>query len=196
MKKQEIKRRKRVVPAGDNATQTAQSITDYSPSTRTLDTPASEQSASPDPSTTIETQEDYTPEPKGPIAIDFTHYYGNKASNTLQPGSLPNPSGAPSPRKRSRSATSIDLEETAAFPTRPVPHRPNAISSILNPRTEQSNIEPSLAALPRTSAGPSPTPGTTQEDKIARRERLKREAEVMREELKRRQREIEELERE
>jgi GATA-binding protein len=185
MKKQEIKRRKRVVPAPETASQTAQSVTDYSPSTRTLDTPAFEQSASPDPSTAVETREVYTPERKGPIAIDFTHYYGTTTSSTLQP---PTPSGAASPRKRSRSATSIDREVTAALPTRPVTHRPNAISSILNPRTEQSNIDPSLAA---PSAGPSPH---SQEDKLARKARLKREAEAMREELERRQREIEELE--
>ena len=181
MKKQEIKRRKRVVPAPDTASQTAPSVTDYSLSMRT---PALEQSASPDPSNALETQEDYTPKPKGPIAIDFTHYYGTKTSSTLQP---PTPSGTASPRKRSRSATSIDREVTAALPTRPVTHRPNAISSILNPRSEQSNIDPSLA-------GPAPSPGTSQEDRIARKARLKREAEAMREELERRQREIEELE--
>jgi hypothetical protein len=79
-------------------------------------------------------------------------------------------------------------------PVHPVPHRPNAISSILNPRTDESNIDPSLAPLPRTSGGPSPNPATSQEDKIARRERLKREAEAMRQELERRQKELEDLE--
>jgi len=198
MKKQEIKRRKRVAPAGDTGSQAAPSVADYSPPPRASDTPAFEHSASPDPSIAIESREDYTPEPKGPLAIDFTHYRGGNAANTSHPGNLPTPSNAqpnaPSPRKRSRSATSLDHEEAPALPVHPVPHRPNAISSILNPRTEESNIDPSLAALPRASGGPSPNPATSQEDKLARKERLRREAEAMRQELERRQKELDDLE--
>ncbi|KAF2829318.1 hypothetical protein CC86DRAFT_437087 [Ophiobolus disseminans] len=198
MKKQEIKRRKRVAPAGDTGSQVAPSVADYSPPQRGLDTPAFEHSASPDPSVAIESREEYTPEPKGPLAIDFTHYYGGSAAVTSHPGNLPTPSNtqpnAPSPRKRSRSATSMDQEVTPSLPAHPVPHRPNAISSILNPRTEDSNIDPSLAPPPRMSGGPSPNPSLSQEDKLARRERLRREAEVMRQELERRQKELDDLE--
>ena len=192
MKKQEIKRRKRVVPAGDTGSQAAPSVADYSPPQRPSQTPAFEHSVSPDPSTALESREDYTPEPRGPIAVDFTHYYGNASvtSNpaTLIPNTQPN---APSPRKRSRSAT-MDPEETA----NPMPHRPNAISSILNPSQADvnANIDPSLSVPLRPSAGSSPNPGVSQEEKAARRERLKKEAEAMRQELERRQRELDELE--
>jgi GATA-binding protein len=194
MKKQEIKRRKRIVPAGDTGSQAALSVADYPTPSRTSQTPAYEHSASPDSSTAIESREEYTPEPKGPIAIDFTHYYAPMTSNANH---LPTPSNAqpnaPSPRKRSRSATSLDHEETPSAPAHAVPHRPNAISSILNPRTEEQNIDPSLAALPRLSGGPSPNPTNSQEDKAARRERLKREADAMRQELERRQKELDDL---
>lgn len=197
MKKQEIKRRKRIVPAGDNASQVAPSVADYSPPQRASQTPGFEQSASPDPSTAIESREELTPEPKGPLAIDFTHYYGPKASVTSHPGTLPHPANvqpnAPSPRKRSRSATSMDHQEAPFTPVNPVPHRPNAISSILNPRTEESNIDPSLAPL-RSSGGPSPNSAASMEDKAVRRERLRREADAMRQELERRQKELEDLE--
>jgi GATA-binding protein len=186
------------VPSKDTASQAAPSIADCSPSHRASETPAYENSASPDSSTAIESREEYTPEPKGPLAIDFTHYYADSASVTSHPGTLFTPSNsqpdAPSPRKRSRSATSMDNEETYSTPAHPVPHRPNAISSILNPRSEEMNIDPSLAALPRGSGGPSPNPATSQEDKAARRERLKREAEIMRQELERRQKELDDLE--
>lgn len=198
MKKQEIKRRKRVVPAGDTTSQAAPSVAEYSPPQRATQTPSFEHSASPDPSTAIESREQYTPEPRGPLAVDFTHYYGN-ASVTSHPITLPAPStilpGAPSPRKRSRSATSLDHDDTPSVPVNPVPHRPNAISSILNhPRAEDANIDPSLSVPSRPSGGPSPSLGMSQEDKAAKRERLIREADVMRQELERRQKELADLE--
>jgi GATA-binding protein len=194
MKKQEIKRRKRVVPAGDNSSQAPPSVADYSPPQRTLGTPVYENSASPDPSTAIDSREHFTPEPRGPLAVDFTHYYG-KASATSNPlGPLTVQQGASSPRKRSRSAT-MDPEELPTAQAHPAPHRPNAISSILNPpRAEDSNIDPSLSVPLRPSGGPSPNLDMSQEDKAARRERLRREAEVMRQELERRQKELDELE--
>jgi GATA-binding protein len=198
MKKQEIKRRKRIVPAGETGSQAASSVANYSPPQRPSQTPAFEHSVSPDPSTAIESREEYTPEPKGPLAIDFTHYYGTNTANTSHPQKLPTPSNAhsnaPSPRKRSRSATSMDHDQPSSVPIHPVPHRPNAISSILNPRTEETNIDPSLAPLPRASGGPSPHPATSQEDKAARKERLRREADAMRQELERRQKELDDLE--
>ncbi|CAA9965038.1 GATA factor SREP [Pyrenophora teres f. maculata] len=193
MKKQEIKRRKRVVPAGDTGSHAASSVANYSPPQRPSQTPAFENSASPDPSTALESREEYTPEPpRGPIAVDFTHYYGN-LSTTSHPSSLvPNTQpSAPSPRKRSRSAT-MDPEE----PVNPAPHRPNAISSILNPSQGEveANIDPSLSVPLPPSGGPSPSHGMSQEEKAARRERLKREADAMRQELERRQKELDELE--
>lgn len=200
MKKQEIKRRKRVAPAGDTDSQIAPSVADYSPPQRASDTPVLEHSASPDPSIAIESREQYTPEPKGPLAIDFTHYYGSNAAATSRPSNLPTPSNAqsnaPSPRKRSRSAASMDMDRQDAppAPLNPVPHRPNAISSILNPHSEESNIDPSLAPLSRGSGAPSPNPAASQEDKAARKERLRREADAMRQELERRQKELEDLE--
>ncbi|CAO2654646.1 Nn.00g113790.m01.CDS01 [Neocucurbitaria sp. VM-36] len=197
MKKQEIKRRKRVVPAGDTASQAAPSVAGYSPPQRVTQTPSFEHSVSPDPTTAIESREEYTPEPRGPLAVDFTHYYGKAAVTSNPTGSLTSSTmqpGAASPRKRSRSAT-MDPEELPSAPTNPVPHRPNAISSILNPpQTEDGNIDPSLSVPLRPSGGPSPNPGVSQEDKAARRERLRREAEIMRQELEKRQKELDELE--
>ncbi|KAH7130320.1 hypothetical protein B0J11DRAFT_249218 [Dendryphion nanum] len=203
MKKQEIKRRKRVVPANtDGGTQAPSSIANYSPPQRATETLAFEHSASPDPAIAIETSESYppTPEPRGPLAIDFTNYYAS-APPTSQGHGPPTPStiqpGAPSPRKRSRSAT-IDSEDASAPPVNPIPHRPNAISSILNPtKSHDVNIDPSLSNISRptmkTSPGISGTSPASQEDKIARKDRLRREAEAMREELARKERELQEL---
>ncbi|KAL1655817.1 GATA type transcriptional activator of nitrogen-regulated proteins [Didymella pomorum] len=172
MKKQEIKRRKRVVPAGDNNSLAAPSVANYSPPQRSSQTPALDGSASPDP---IPSREDFTPEPRGPLAVDFTHYGNNKLNVTSNPSIHP---GAPSPRKRSLSAT-MDPDELPNKAATPAPHRPNAISSILNhPRTEESNIDPSLSVPLRPSGGSSPNPTATQEDKQARRERLIREQEA------------------
>lgn len=201
MKKQEIKRRKRVVPVGETGSQATPSVANYSPPPRTSVTPAFDESMSPDPSNAIESHEDYTPGPRGPLAVDFTHYYGsgnNNTSVTSHPATLSAPStgyqGAPSPRKRSLSAT-MDPEELPSRSSTNVPHRPNAISSILNhPRAENTNIDPSLSVPLRQSGGSSPNASMSQEDKVARRERLIREAEVMRKELERRQKELDELE--
>jgi len=189
MKKQEIKRRKRVVPAGETGSQAAPSIANYSPSQRASQTPALDGSTSPDP---IESREQYTPEPRGPIAVDFTHYRNNNRLNvTSNPTAHP---GAPSPRKRSLSAT-MDPEELPSQTANPAPHRPNAISSILNhPRTEETNIDPLLSVPLRSSGGSSPNAIAAQEDKAARRERLIREQAAMKKELERREKELAELE--
>lgn len=203
MKKQEIKRRKRVVPASsDNATQAPSSVAGYSPPQRATQTPAYEHSVSPDPTTAIETSENdiEPPEPRGPVAIDFTNYYSN-ASATSRPPGPPTPSTiqprAPSPRKRSLSAT---LDQESSSTPAPVPHRPNDISSLLNPsKPQDSNIDPSLSNMSRHT-GPSPgldgrprASPVSLEDKLARKERLRREAEAMREELARKEKELEEL---
>ena len=185
MKKQEIKRRKRIVPADGNSTHAPSSVASYSPQQRATQTPAFEHSVSPDPTTAIETSE-LPSGVRAPMPVDFTNYQGNAAQ--LGP---PSPSvhytSAPSPRKRSLSAT-LDADEK---PTTPAPHRPNPISSILNPAaTQDTNIDPSLPNLSQQSAASS---STNQEDKAARKERLRLEAESMRQELARRERELQEL---
>lgn len=190
MKKQEIKRRKRVVPAGETSSQAAPSIANYSPPPRLSQTPTG--SASPDP---IESREQYTPEPRGPLAVDFTHYHNNNNNNnklnvTSNPSAQP---AAPSPRKRSLSAT-MDTEDLPAKAATPTTHRSNAISSILNhPRTEETNIDPSLSVPLRPSGRSSPNPAATQEDKAARRERLIREQEAVRKQQARIDAELAEL---
>lgn len=185
MKKQEIKRRKRIVPADVNSTQAPSSIASYSPQPRAMHTPAFEHSVSPDPSTAIDSSEVPTGL-RAPVPVDFTNYQGS-ATQLGPPSPSTTYAGAPSPRKRSLSAT-LDTDEK---PTTPAPHRPNPISSILNPAAGQdTNIDPSLSTLSQRSAG---SPSTTQEDKAARKERLRREAEAMRQELAKRERELQEL---
>jgi GATA-binding protein len=200
MKKQEIKRRKRVVPAapGDGSTQPALSVAGYSPQQRATQTPMFESSVSPDPSTAIETSEDYPPEPRGPLAIDFTNYYSN-ASLTTDPPPSTAPVGAPSPRKRSRSAT-MESENAPQAPENAVAHRPNPISSILNhPTAQDLNIDPALSSVPRPPRRTSPLYGNggltaSSAPNSARKEWLRRETEAMKQELARRQKELEELE--
>lgn len=200
MKKQEIKRRKRVVPAvpGDGNTQAASSAAAYSPQQRATQTPMFESSVSPDPSTAIETSEDYRPEPRGPLAIDFTNYYSSANLSTNQT-LLATPGGVPSPRKRSRSAT-MESEDAPPVPENTIPHRPNPISSILNhPSAQDINIDPALASVPRPSGGTSPRYGNggltaSPAPNSARKEWLRRETEAMKQELARRQKELEELE--
>lgn len=185
MKKQEIKRRKRIVPADGTSTHAPSSIASYSPQPRATQTPAFEHSVSPDPSIAIESSE-IPPGIRAPVPVDFTTYQ----SNTTHLGP-PSPSttyaGVPSPRKRSLSAT-LDVDEK---PTTPAPHRPNPISSILNPAAaHDTNIDPSLSGLSQHGTDPS---SIGHEDKAARKERLRREAELMRQELARRERELQEL---
>ena len=203
MKKQEIKRRKRVAPAapGDGSTQATSSVASHSPQQRAAQTPVFESSVSPDPSTAIETSEDYPPEPRGPLAIDFTNYQSSASLGTSSQLSATTPHGAPSPRKRSRSATmESEAEGASAAPDSTIPHRTNPISSILNhPPTQDRNIDPALSNAARppggaspgyASGGPTPSPTAT----AARKEWLKRETELIKQELARRQKELEELE--
>lgn len=88
----------------------------------------------------------------------------------------------------------MDPDELPAKAVTPAPHRPNAISSILNhPRSEEFNIDPSLSVPLRPSGGSSPNPTAMQEDKAARRERLIREQEAVRKEQQRIAAELAEL---
>lgn len=186
MKKQEIKRRKRIVPADGTSTHAPSSIASYSPQPRATQTPAFEHSVSPDPSTAIIESSELPLGVRPPVPVDFTTY--QISTTHLGP---PSPSttyaGVPSPRKRSLSAT-LDVDEK---PSTPAPHRPNPISSILNPAAaHDTNIDPSLSSLSQQSAESFVA---SQEDKAARKERLRREAEMMRVELARRERELREL---
>lgn len=198
MKKQEIKRRKRIVPVGDNGSQAPSSVAEHSSPHRASQTPTFEHSASPDPAAALDSREDSFPEPRGPLAVDFTHYYGKAAITPHPHPALPLSSttsqpNAPSPRKRSRSAT-MENDEAATVPTNPMPHRPNAISAILNPlQGDDGNIDPLLSVPLRPYGGPSPKLGMSSEEKSARRETLKREADAIRQELERKQRELDEL---
>lgn len=203
MKKQEIKRRKRIVPA-DVAGGSTQALSNasYSPQPHTASTPAFEPSASPDPRPTIESNEIYSVSAKIPVPVDFTNY--NTISEKTPGGGLGSqtPSvthiGLPSPRKRSLSATlDPDEQASASGSTSSVPHRLHAISSLLNPTSTahdgRNNIDPALSnALPWASNAPPPAPLSTssQEDKISKKERLRREAEAMRQELARKEKEL------
>ncbi|KAF1992941.1 hypothetical protein P154DRAFT_113571 [Amniculicola lignicola CBS 123094] len=200
MKKQEIKRRKRVVPASDTASQTPI----YSPRPRDTEPKFEESSVSPDPTSAIDTSEVDPPEPRGAIAIDFTYSYNNSSSTSNPQGPLTPvdpPVSAPSPRKRSLSAT-LDQEEASKTLDVPVSHRPGTISSLLNPsRAQDSNIDPSLSGLPRglspgqlSASASGANPGPSTDEKALRKEKLRREAQAMREELARKERELEEME--
>ena len=196
MKKQEIKRRKRVVPAMPESTpmpiSQPQSLSPYSPQLPSTTPPR--HSVSPDPNITMsETSDHYSQAGnRGPVAIDFTNYYnGTSSQQRMSPP-------APSPRKRSLSAT-LDAEENVqsllAPPTQgptPIPHRPSSINSILNPHpptvsaTQDSLIDPSLSNIPERASDV--------EDKAKRKERLRREADAMREALLKKERELQEME--
>ncbi|PVH97316.1 hypothetical protein DM02DRAFT_644267 [Periconia macrospinosa] len=205
MKKQEIKRRKRIVPADVTSGSTqALSNASYSPQpfTASTPTPTFEHSVSPDPTPTIESSEIYPVSAKIPVPVDFTNY--NTISETSLGGGAGSqtPSvahiGLPSPRKRSLSATlDPDEQASASGSTSSVPHRSHAISSLLNPTSTahevRSNIDPALSnAMPWTANAPPPAPMSTssQEDKISKKERLRREAEAMRQELARKEKEL------
>jgi GATA-binding protein len=187
MGKQEIKRRKRIVPAD---VQTP-SIASYSPQQPGTEIRAIEHSVSPAPTTTIDSSEIYPLHARIPVPVDFTTYQNNSHPTANQRGPSTKNLGAPSPRKRSLSAT-LDPNEVASGPARSVPHRPNAISSLLNPTASQDDrIDPALSALSRPTSGPSPN---IQDQKVIRKEKLRREAEAMRQELERREKELQELE--
>jgi hypothetical protein len=74
-----------------------------------------------------------------------------------------------------------------------VPHRSHDIPSLLNPTAPRDpkidSIDPALANLgSRQRASPS-----SQDEKLAKKEKLRRETEAMREELARKEREMQEL---
>lgn len=202
MKKQEIKRRKRVVPAPPDMA--------YSPSQATQGTPRGfDSSVSPDPSASLpEPSEPYAnPQAShtyGPLPVDFTNFHHSSSSSAANPRATyqqqPSPS-APSPRKRSMSALEEDVATPMSFSTNAPPsstngqtpapaNRANSISAILNPSTARqtqmadASIDPNLGAIGR--------PGEVERAK--RKDKLRQEAEAMREALRRTEMELESME--
>jgi len=249
MKKQEIKRRKRVVPAvPDPSSSQQQPPLNYSPHQPHQPTPRSfDSSVSPDPSTALSDPIDSYPSTTaaaaaggpashrayGPPAVDFTNFYQPAPSSSAaaayahqqtptQHQQQPSPQD-PSPRKRSLSVAEADDAAAATAPAAAAANgqpgnRTSSISSILNPTGARqasldAAIDPSLAALGRGGSGSSSGGGGggaggavgaapvalmgsgvgEREDKARRKERLRVEAEAMRENLRRMERELESL---
>ncbi|KAF2747906.1 hypothetical protein M011DRAFT_494237 [Sporormia fimetaria CBS 119925] len=194
MKKSEIKRRKRIVPAGfEGDSPPPSSIAGLSPSLYNVQ-PAGWESVSPGPSPVpmAATSDLEGLSQRAPVAIDFTNYYRNGPSVRLQ--GPPTPTEAhfePQPaRKRSFSST-LEPGESPDTSMAPMPHRPHDISSLLNPaRPQDPQIDPALANM---DTRPRASPASV-EERMVKKERLRREAEAMREELARKERELLELE--
>ncbi|KAK3072102.1 GATA type transcriptional activator of nitrogen-regulated proteins [Teratosphaeriaceae sp. CCFEE 6253] len=163
MKKAEIKRRKRVVPA--DATYQTQAIPEYTDDDTSTQAPESRASVAPSMASAYE-----SPLPRGPIPVDFTEAFRH---HTLvqQPG---HPPDVPS-RKRSFS-TSVHGDGEA------YPHGQNV------PTPDDENIDPSLS-----SPDPEATTAPVDDAKAARRAALEREAEKMRQLLVEKERELAEL---
>jgi hypothetical protein len=249
MKKQEIKRRKRVIPAvpdpSSSSSSSQQPPLNYSPHQPHPPTPRSfDSSVSPDPSTALSEPLDSYPSTTtaaaggpashrayGPPAVDFTNFYQPAPSSAAaayahqqtpqQHQQQPSPQN-PSPRKRSLSVAEADDTTAAAAAAAAANGHPgnraSSISSILNPAGARqasldAAIDPSLAALGRgggssSSGGGGGGAGSAigavpvalmgsgvgeREDKARRKERLRVEAEAMRENLRRMERELENL---
>ncbi|KAF2816184.1 uncharacterized protein BDZ99DRAFT_376779 [Mytilinidion resinicola] len=202
MKKQEIKRRKRVVPAPPDMT--------YSPSQATQGTPRGfDSSVSPDPSTSLPEPSEPYADPQascayGPLPVDFTNFHHSTSSSATNPRlsyqQQPSPS-APSPRKRSLSAAEEDIATPIPYTSNAPPSstngqtpapatRGNSISAILNPSTARqtqisdASIDPTLGVIGR--------PG--EDERAKRKDKLRQEAEAMREALRRTEMELESME--
>ncbi|KAF2273053.1 uncharacterized protein EI97DRAFT_405208 [Westerdykella ornata] len=187
MKKQEIKRRKRVAPAGPEHASP--------PTTPAAGHPApawSQQPVSPAPSSVLPSREHPAESQaiRAPPAIDFTNFYKN-ASAAPVPQGPPTPPSGPQGVSRKRSLSVVEGNEASEPSPAPAHHRPHDISSLLNPaRPQDSNIDPALSSMDgRPRASP-----VSMDEKLARKEKLRREAEAMREELARKERELLELE--
>jgi GATA-binding protein, other eukaryote len=183
MKKAEIKRRKRIVPADvsqvdEDASMTAQP----------------DQRASVAPSTITSSAQDIPLRPaSGPIPVDFT--------DTFRPQSHAHPRPVNSPREalddpRQSSATTISSHRKRSFSTsergevEPYRHAQNMsspppLAAAAGTDDDNMNIDPSLSAQP-----PASDRALTKEE---RRAALQREAEEMRERLLAKERELAEL---
>lgn len=203
MKKSTIKRRKRVVPT----------IRDHSPGAVTQS--SGESSMSPE---TRSAHLAHTHERPvlAPPPIDFTGYNMTGVATTI----IPHHSGPRLPelqstlRRQSHSpGTTPDTRDNDTLPpiessnqlppivarTYPTPPaRLSPISSILNPgstsTTEYNKTRPAVSGFEKSQSPPGPSPpGPSETYKYERRVQLQREAELMREALKAKERELAEL---
>ncbi|KAF2772787.1 hypothetical protein EJ03DRAFT_371704 [Teratosphaeria nubilosa] len=174
MKKAEIKRRKRVVPADMQGNDDDTSTTMSDPRNSVAPSVMSSQDMSPRPMS------------GGPIPVDFTeafrlHSIRQINSSGLEASQEENLSPAPHPRKRSFDTS--ERGEVASY------HHAQNMSSPATTRTdntnEDENIDPALGATQMASSEQA-----VQQTKEERRAALQREAEKMREMLLAKEREI------
>lgn len=198
MKKSIIKRRKRVVPV----------MRDYSPGAGTQS--SGDSSASPE-AHSAQLAHGLGRPTLAPPPIDFTGYNGNAAATiphhpgpripeirpTFQrqshsPGATSNRDGDTLPPMEPSNQLPPIMSQT--YPTPPA--RLSPISSILNPGANPTdNTKASAGGGYRQSQSPPiPSPGQSEAYKYQRRMQLQREAELMREALKVKERELAELE--
>lgn len=199
MKKSIIKRRKRVVPA----------MRDHSPGTGTQS--SAESSASPE-AHPARLAHAFDRPMLAPPPVDFTGYNMNTAATTLphHPGPrlpdiqtrLQRQSHSPAAASRNREGDTLPPIESSNqlppimsrnYPTPPA--RLSPISSILNPGANPADgnkISP--GGYRHSQSPPLPSPGQSEAYKYERRVQLQREAELMREALKAKERELAELE--
>ncbi len=165
MKKAEIKRRKRVVPANmqQQSYQHQQPTSPYQNEVMEDNRSQYSQPRSPVAPVTVngQIQEDRPPVPRGPIPVNFTDSFRSINPPLNQS------------RKRSFSATVEEIEH-------PYPHAQNVVSRPPPPADE--NIDPAL---------PAADPG--KEEKERKREALRREAEAFRRMMEEKERELAEL---
>ena len=208
MKKSVIKRRKRVVPAGDGSPSMT-NATSVSPEVRTIPLP---QHSIPLPSRFQ----------SHPPPIDFTGWRSNQSPfTTPQPSSTAEINNIRTSRKRSISSTTETTQDALPIDTSQSTQR-NSISSILNPqaRVHQQEIgiseppvDPSLVssqenrqsshvlASDSSTVNSNPPdimssshPSTPISSKASKRAQLLQEAEQMREMLRKKEMELAELE--
>jgi hypothetical protein len=179
MKKGEIKRRKRVVPANLGDDSSSVYTNDMTDEERRSVPPAGDASTAPQgagafpagyPATSnpqIAPPEALMRQPSGPIPVDFTSMYARRPT-ALQSDAKPSLSQSAVPRKRSFSAHAEDMTEA-------YPHAQNVEI------TRNENIDPALS---------SDEPHNLTNDKDAKKSELLAEAENMRRMLSEKEREI------
>lgn len=198
MKKSIIKRRKRVVPA----------MRDHSPGAGTQS--SAESSASPE-AHPARLAHGLDRPLLAPPPVDFTGYNMNAAAtiphrpgprlpeiqSTFQrrshsPGATSNRDGDTLPPMESSNQLPPIMSQT--YPTPPA--RLSPISSILNPGANPADTTkmPVGSGYRHSQSPPIPSPGQSDAYKYERRVQLQREAELMREALKAKERELAELE--
>ncbi|KAH9827016.1 GATA factor SREP [Teratosphaeria destructans] len=176
MKKAEIKRRKRVVPADmqghDDDTSTTLSDPRHSVAPSVMST------------------QDMSPRPisGGPIPVDFTEAFRShsiRRTHSLEPEATPEHlTPAPHPRKRSFDTS----ERGDVEPYHHAQNMPSPATTRADHANEDENIDPALGATQMASSSSSEPAGRQSKDE--RRAALQREAEEMREMLLAKEREI------